>query len=312
MIRVAAFLAILMVLPGIAAAQRQLADTGFAYENASPAWPAAGGPAIVLSSRNSPFVQRGSFDPLVRLLESDGFRVSVSGEPLDVAIAADPAILLLVNAFVPEFKDFPAMDPPSAFTDREIAAVKDWVDKGGSLLVLADHAPVGGGASKLAAAFGFTFLNGHTLQDKAAESDYVKVDIDYTPHNGLNPAHAITDGSTGRKPVTRYFAYGGQSFIPPAGAATLLTIPQGWSAVFTYRIREELRDAPRIDASGMAQGAAMESGSGRLAIFAEAGGFSAQITDGTRRFGFNTQDGAENPEFILSVARWLARFTPKG
>jgi hypothetical protein len=134
--------------------------------------------------------------------------------------------------------------------------------------------------------------------------------IMFSPDNGLKTGHSVLDGSTGRQKVTRFQAFGGQSFIPPAEATSLLTIPQGWVALFTYRLEAELATAPRIDASGMSQGAVMDFGNGRLAVFGEAGGFSAQIIDGTERFGFNTPEGAANPEFILATLRWLARFEP--
>ena len=48
---------------------------------------------------------------------------------------------------------------PSAFTKSEIAAMKKWVKKGGSLFLIADHMPFGGAAHDLAKAFGVEYLN---------------------------------------------------------------------------------------------------------------------------------------------------------
>ncbi len=291
-----------------AQAQRQLPDTEFSYANTSPAWPAGAGPQILLSTKESSFVERGSLDPMAKLAESDGFKVARMDGPLTGPV--DGQILVIANPFLESFKQFPAMTPPSAFSPEEIEAVRNWVEQGGSLLLLADHAPMGGGSSDLARAFGFEFLNGHTAQTDAADAGDRRVTITFTPDNGLASDSPVTDGSTGRAKITRFEAFGGQSFIPPGGSRPLLTIPEGWSAIFTYRLEAELATAPRIDASGMSQGATLEYGKGRVAVFAEAGGFSAQVIDGTRKFGFNTPEGADNPEFILATLRWLAHYEP--
>lgn len=295
------------IAPVLAQSDRQQPDLAYVFPNSNPAWPAGAGPRIVLSTTESNYVRRGSMDPFARLAEGDGFTVERQQGDLAAALAQGPAILVIANPYLESFADQPAMTPPSAFSPAEIEAVRAWVQGGGSLLLLADHAPFGGGSSELAAAFGFTFLNGHAIEDRAAAAGYNKVSIEFTPGRGLATDHPITDGSTGRAKIARFQAFGGQAFIPAEGAQTLLTIPQGWSAVFTYRLSAERQTAPRIDASGMAQGAAMEFGQGRIAVFTEAGAFTAQVIDGVDRFGFNTAEGRDNPEFILATLRWLAR-----
>jgi hypothetical protein len=294
---------------GPAIAQRQLPDNDFVFQNDSPAYAAGTGPRIVIVTTNSKFVLRGAFDPLAKLAESDGFRVAKQEGTIAEALR-DADILVIANPYLESFRDYPAMTPPSAFTAEEIVAIRNYVDEGGALLLLADHAPLGGGSSDLAKAFGFEFLNGHTAEAAAAENGERRVMIMFSADNGLKAGHPVVDGSMGRQKITRFQAFGGQSFIPPAEATSLLTIPQGWVALFTYRLEAELATAPRIDASGMSQGAVMDFGKGRLAVFGEAGGFSAQIIDGIERFGFNTPEGAGNPEFILATLRWLARFKP--
>jgi hypothetical protein len=294
----------------MAAAERQVPDTGFIYENMSPAFGPGAGPRIVLSTTKSEFVTRGSLAPFARLAEGDGFRVSMQQGTLDAALA-EADIFVIANPYLENFVDYPAMTPPSAFSSEEIEAIREYVEAGGALLLLADHAPLGGGSAELAKSFGFEFLNGHTANTVAADAGDRRVNIRFSPDNGLDASHAITNGTTGRQKIEFFQAFGGQSFIPAPGATSLFTIPQGWSAIFTYRLKSEITTAPRIDASGMSQGAVLDYGKGRLAVFAEAGGFSAQVIDGTLKFGFNTPEGAQNPEFVLATLRWLARFEPK-
>lgn len=300
----------LVGFPLDALAQRQKPDLEFSYINNNPAFAIGSGPVITMLSINNSYVEQGSMDPFASLAETDGFRVVRRQLDLATALADTSGILVIANPFLAEFQNFPAMTPPSAFSDEQIEAIQNWVKNGGSLLILADHAPFGGGSSKLAAKFGFEFLNGHAAETARANAGYVRVYIEFSPGNGLDENHPITNGQTGRKQVKRYFAFGGQSFIPPPDARQILTIPDGWSAIFTYRLNAELQTALRIDASGLAQGAIMEFGKGRVAVFGETGGFTGQVIDGTRNFGFNTKDGEENPEFILSTLRWLARYSP--
>ena len=313
-----AIVAAVFVVPGAlaplpaAAQSEQFADTAFVYQNSDPAWPAGKGPTILFSNENSSYVQNGLARPLMTLLEGDGFVADIVEGELTREALDKGAILALINPYRHDYANSPAIDPPSAFTEREIEAVHQWVSEGGSLLILADHAPLGGGSSKLAATFGFTFLNGHVVETGPADSGIVSADIDFTATTGLNTSSPITNGGLGRKPVHRFYCFDGQAFIPPDGAVVLLRIQEGWSAVFSYRIDTEIARAPRIDARGMAQGAVLEYGKGRVAVFGETGSFSAQELDDGEKFGFNTPEGAENPEFILSVARWLARYAPGG
>ena len=296
---------------GARAQERQQADTGFVFENANPAWPRGQGPLMVFSGENSEFVQLGMSAPLASLAQGDGFQTRIDKDKIGPELLKGAKILVLINAFVPEFRNFPAMDPPSAFSDAEIDAVRQWISEGGSLLVLADHAPFGGGASRLAEAFGFTFLNGHLLEKRTADAGIVHVEIAYSRESGLIGDHPVTRGGLGRKPIDHFYTFGGQPFIPPDDAATLLRVPEGWQIVFSYRIARELQTAPSIDASGMAQGAVLEYGKGRIAVFGETSCFSAQTIDGEEKVGFNAPEGADNPEFILSVLRWLAGYQTK-
>ena len=294
-----------------AQSDRQQPDLTWSFDNAAPAWEKEAGPLIVLSTTQSAYVQRGSLDPFARLAATDGFRIARQQGDLGSGLGADTGILVIANPYLASFRDFPAMEPPSAFSAEEIESIRRWVEDGGSLLLLADHAPFGGGSSLLAEAFGFTFLNGHALDEQAAAAGTVGVSTRFIPKNGLQGALPTPVGSTARPPLDVFQAFGGQAFIPAEGASNLLTIPQGWSAVFSYRIQAELTSAPRIDASGMSQGATLEYGKGRIAVFGEAGAFTAQILDGSDRFGFNSREGAGNPDFVLATLRWLARFEPR-
>jgi len=52
----------------------------------------------------------------------------------------------------------------SAFTEAECDAVRDWVQAGGSLLLITDHAPFGSAAESLAKRFGVDMSKGYTFK----------------------------------------------------------------------------------------------------------------------------------------------------
>ena len=69
---------------------------------------------------------------------------------------------------------------------------------------------------------------------------------------------------------------------------------------------------PWRPAAGYLQAAALRHGSGRVAVFAEAGMFTAQLGGGEPpvRIGFNAPEASQNKQFILNTMRWLAGELP--
>ncbi len=65
------------------------------------------------------------------------------------------------------------------------------------------------------------------------------------------------------------------------------------------------QSTPRLSAEGMLQGATLQHGKGRVAVFGEAGMFSAQISSNGGRMGMNHPDATDNAQFALNVVHWL-------
>ena len=62
---------------------------------------------------------------------------------------------------------------------------------------------------------------------------------------------------------------------------------------------------PKRSMDGWLQGATMEVGRGRVAVFGEAAMFTAQRA-GSGFMGFASPEVPQNKQFLLNVARWLA------
>jgi len=106
---------------------------------------------------------------------------------------------------------------PSAFRKDEIAALHSWVEKGGSLFLIADHAPFPAAASDLAKAFGVEFCNGYATaghwKSGGPETFQYKT--------GLKES-AITRGRSDEEKVTKVMTFTGSAFRPSTGATPVL------------------------------------------------------------------------------------------
>ena len=63
-----------------------------------------------------------------------------------------------------------------------------------------------------------------------------------------------------------------------------------------------------VDVAGWSQGAVMDVGQGRIAVFGEAAMFTAQRTgpEGAP-MGMNAPVASQNPQFVANLVRWLTR-----
>lgn len=64
---------------------------------------------------------------------------------------------------------------------------------------------------------------------------------------------------------------------------------------------------PSMSASGMLQGAVVQFGGGRVAVFGEAAMFSAQLAGPDRTpIGMNSPSAPQNAQFLLNIVHWLS------
>jgi hypothetical protein len=283
---------------------QQVADTEFHYENKNPAFPTNKGPKLLIDKAHSPYVARGAYEPFLKLVREDGFQTNSLETKFTAKSLADTQILVVVNAYKKTYSQFSIMQPPAAHDADEIEVINDWVLKGGRLLIIADHTPFAGGTSALAEKFGFTFFNGYVLEEAALP--FRHGNINYRINKGLNQKHPIISGKFVDEEISQLFTFTGSAFIPPANAQSLLTIPKGFVVLMTQSTRESDK-APRINVSGLSAGSTLVHGDGRVAVFAEAAAFSAQVINKLKTMGMNNPNGAKNPIFALATMRWLAQ-----
>jgi hypothetical protein len=282
----------------------QVSDTLFDPPIARPAFPVGSGPTVLLDEAHFNFhTVEGRYAPFVRLLRRDGFVVRPLREPWTQASLAPARILVIANALAERMSRGPWALPNSpAFTPAEITLLAQWVKGGGSLLLIADHMPFPGAVETLAAAFGIQMTDGFAT-DRRCEVD----EIVFRRSDGSLAPHPITNGRSSLERVDSVRSFTGQAFRLSGPGQPLLTLGAGSVVLLPTTAWRFSDSTPRIPAEGMLQGAVLELGRGRVAVFGEAAMFSAQVSGPARRpMGMNAPHAGENPQFLLNLIHWLA------
>jgi hypothetical protein len=251
--------------------------------------------------------------------------------PFDRESLADAQIVIIANASSAKNAVSPpltpaklreAWQPPftSAFSPEEITDLREWVEAGGGLLLVFDHAPGPAAIEKLTAAFGIEVTNGHVLDERlnwwkngqlAPESGAAA----FRRANRTLANDPITDGRNPAEFVDLVFFGGGSAFQLPPEGRPLLVLGSSWTSVLPERpfAFEEGDGTPRQNVGGWLQGGVLRAGQGRVAVFADSGFMTTpqELTQTNPQFsGFVTlmlrilQE--RNPQLLLNVMHWLS------
>lgn len=291
------------------ASGEQVADRGFSPRVARPAFAPGTGPKVLLDEAHlNLHTAEGRYAPFVGLLRRDGFVVEPNRSQFSGESLAPAKILVIANALAPRNKNLNWTLPArSAFSKREIDALRNWVREGGSLLLIADHMPLPGVAADLAREFGVFMVDGFATDRTCSEDEFV-----FQRSDGTLADHPVTRGRDAAERVDSVRTITGQAFRVSGAATPVLLLAPETVVLLPRRAWAFSEDTPRIPGDGMAQGAVMSFGSGRVAVFGEAAMFSAQVSGKERRpMGMNMPTAAQNPQFLLNVMRWLSRILPE-
>jgi hypothetical protein len=295
------FLGILVAQPAHASVLQQVVDRDFIPTVTDAAYATGAGPHIAVDEGHFNFhTVGGRYRPFARTLRADGFVVRASTEPFTPVSLAGVDLLVIANALAEGNQRDWSLPNPSAFSPDEIETVHTWVEKGGALLLIADHMPFPGAAEELAAAFGFWLNNGFATED-AVTSPLV-----FRTADGSLGEHPILDGRSPRERVDSIATFTGEAFRAPPGASILLTLPEGTVSLMPDSAWAFEQNTRVVDVGGWAQGAVLEVGRGRVAVFGEAAMFSAQRRGPERApMGMNAPVASQNVQFLLNLTRWL-------
>jgi hypothetical protein len=257
-------------------------------------------------AHNNIHTSTGTYRPFVNLITNDGCIVKPNSNPFTKTSLTGYDILIISNAKggKHDFKYRPA------FTDLECKAVKEWVIQGGSLLLIADHYPMGSAAENLAQQFGVHMYNGETSDSIHFEGNSSFRDkLVFSRENELLLENEISRGRNQSEMLTKIVSDRGQSLSIPDSAIVILKLsPSSYHALpdSTWDIGTTTytRFTDPTPAIGNCQGLALKLGKGRVVILGEAAMITAQVFEG-EKFGMNTP-GNDNKQFALNIIHWLA------
>ncbi|HEU4870191.1 MAG TPA: hypothetical protein VFT08_05010 [Pyrinomonadaceae bacterium] len=282
----------------VPAVAQQRPDPEFNTSVENPAYK-KDGPRVMFDEAHHNFhTVEGRYKPFVDMMMNDGYRLIRNRLPFTKASLSSYKILVISNALGAEEDDEDGADK-SAFTEEEIQAVHDWVKGGGSLLLIADHAPFGGAAAALASRFGVDSSKGYTL-DKENSVAGSPSHLIFSRENKLLGKHSIIDGRGENERINLLRSFTGQSFTGPKDSVAIL------------KLSDTATDSPNgqaetaVSAAGRAQALALKFGKGRVVVQGEAAMLSAQVSGPeNRQMGMNVP-GNDNRQYALNLMHWLS------
>jgi len=327
-------------LASTVAYSQQVADPNFDATVTRPAFTAKHPKVLFDEAHNNFHTASGRYQPFASLITNDGFTVTPNTTKFDKKSLAGYDILLIANALGAARQNLPDAGNP-AFTDDECDAVRDWVKAGGSLLLIADHAPFGSAAQNMATRFGVDMNQGHTSDPDHHDSETGNMSfLVFTRAGKLLGDHPITRGRNANEQINNVMTFTGQSLKGPAGSTPFLILsdtardlkrpaagstadgatttdrlPDGTQLPPGARVRISQGGVGMTSAAGRAQAIAFDFGKGRVVVLGEAAMLSAQIVKGAAAqisgqqemlMGMNRK-GIDNRQLALNIMHWLSR-----
>jgi hypothetical protein len=278
---------------------QQVADPNFNTKVDRPAYKKKGPKVLFDEAHNNFHTASGRYKPFADLITSDGYEITPNKEKFSAATLKGFQILVISNALGAAQMNMPGASNP-AFTAEECDAVRDWVRQGGALLLVADHAPVGGATQILGERFGINMSKQYTADEQNFEKDTNPGFIVYTRESGRLADHAITRGRNAAERVNKIIAFTGQSLKGPADSFAFMKLAD------TAQDLMPGPDSKPVSAAGRAQGIAMKFGKGRAVFLGEAAMLSAQLAGPNQaKFGMN-RPGIDNRQLALNIVHWLS------
>lgn len=288
----------------LALSAQQVIDAAYRPRISEPTYPAGAGPVVLVDAGHNSFHARDEhFDQLADILLQDGYRVAAVRDEYSARALAGASVLIVVNALADRDVNNWVLPTSPAFTPEEVSAVREWVENGGSLLLVVDHMPFPGAAADIGRAFGLEFMNGFAIIE--AEWD----PLVFRRSRSTLAAHPITDGRPGERVDSVVTFVAGHAFrATDERACPLLVFGAGVVSINMERAWEFDDATPRVPVDGWLQGAAVEAGGGRVAIFGEAAMFAAQLVGPRQQpVGMNASVATQNLQLLLNTLRWLSR-----
>ncbi len=273
-----------------------------------PKFDSATSPSVLFDAGHENFHDiHTTYEPFATLLKNDGVLIREHQGLFNEEALKDIDLLIIANATASEQKEGGIT---SAFSESEIHVLTDWIQKGGSLLLIADHDPFGSAASDLARELGVGMASVWTVDTLRVNPEIGRTTwLEYTQENSGLGQHSIIQANSPESAIERVITFTGQSL---GFDSTWTSILQLSHSAQNYYERADASIAS-VDSStyfgvpGQSQLIARKYGDGRIVIAGEAAMFTAQVVRifyKTIQFGFNYK-GYDNKQLVVNTIHWL-------
>jgi hypothetical protein len=281
----------------------QRADNDFDVSVSSPTF-TSDKPVILFDEGHNNFhTTSGLYKPFANLVKNDGYELITLNDRVTEQRLGTADIFIIANA-----KGSGDLNDSPAFTEEECEIVKNWVNKGGSLLLIADHFPFGSAVQRLGDKFGIDFQKGmveDSLNYDKQSKDYSQ--LEFSKENKLLADHEITKG------INKVITFTGQSIKCKDSCFSFLTLS---SSAFDLQpktkvtkdgndTRVEVTYDHPTSAAGRSQGVALKFGKGKVVVLGEAAMLTAQKNRDDAKVGMNYNPG--NKKLALNIMHWLTK-----
>lgn len=244
-----------------------------------------------------------TYKPFANLISNDGCVVSSTIKKIDNSVLSRSDIFIIAT---PMGKDDPGDKSP--FSQNEVDQLEQWVQEGGSVLLITEHFPFGLSMKPIFDKFGVQVHNGYT-EDTLLNNKDVRDALLFTKANGsLNQTHPILDKVKRLNTFTGSAVKGDSTWTP-----LLIFTPNAQNYNVKVDVKRSGGDvitsityADFYSANGYAQAICKQYGKGKIVVLAESAFITAQVDKNGNKYGMNVPN-EDNKQFVLNLIRWLAK-----
>lgn len=258
------------------------------------------GPVVAIDEAHNNIHTLGTgWSSMANLLIQDGFQVQANASLFTAEALEQINILVIVNPLHESNLRNWTLPCPSAFSEEEIKAVKQWVTKGGSLFLVADHMPIGGAAQAIAKEFEVEWANCFDFPKKNQWPPASFDRLDRTLAGGQ-----LTDSSAYFFQIDKVGTFTGSAFRAD-WLNPILVFDDSYVLKFPQRAWQFNKKTKVKTAEGWFQGAYGDFGSGKVVFMGEAAMFTTQLRRKTK-IGMNSELVPDNKLLALNIFRFLS------
>lgn len=274
-------------------------DPSFDSKVLQPYYKNAQGPKVLIDGgHHNFFIQRSLMNPFIDLIKSDGYNPQIDSLPITKKHLSTYNIVVLNPAYPFDYGTKKELGDLKAYSKEEIDHIYNYVNKGGSLLILTEKSPMINAMEPLLNKFGITATYGTIADTLHQDKQFGKNVIHYSRENGmLTVNHPILKGRNASEEINHIVMITGSAFkgkdyiniLPTSSAAQM-----GNAGVFTPVEQ------------GSSVGLAGKVGKGKLVILSDTEIFIAML------FGKDkVKVGMQMPnydlkQFALNIMHWLS------